>query len=87
MRGKIGRNRTADSWRDSKKSKEARTHVHTSDEKLDRWGEGGGFIPDIFKVAVRGLGGLLLRGQVHLLREMPQAGAMEDPCRRRERQT
>lgn len=39
-------------------------------------------IPDIFKVAVRGLGRLLLRGQVQLFRKLPQSSPMKDPCRR-----
>lgn len=46
-----------------------------------------GFIPNIFKVAVCGLSGLLFSRQVQLFRELPQAGSVKDPCQRRERQT
>lgn len=44
-------------------------------------------IPDIFKVAVWGLGRLLLGGQVQLFRKLPQASSMKDPWRRTQTHT
>lgn len=76
MRGKAEQ-WSSRSWRDSKKSKGENT-CPTSNE----W-PAGRTIPDIFKVAVRGLSRLLVRGQVQLFRKLPQPGSVKDPCLRR----
>lgn len=76
------RGRTADPVQ-AKKSKGRNTHL-ISKAELDRSREGDcRIIPDIFKVAVRGLSCLLFCGQIELFRKLPQSCSMEDPCQDR----